>query len=221
MKKQIVTICLFTSIFTGYSQNKKEQLETLKFSLDSCKTIVESQKKQLIQISDDNKKCLLDFGKSEDELKKTQNQLLDLQSEIKKCQKSTDSLKVENDNLKNPRIFWNGNYGEVILENGEVKPKITISNQTIEGFDYKVTFTNVTHDPFEFRIENHFGHASFFNSQIKAKSLKLKNEDGNIENIEIVFTLINDEIFIDFGKPSDSYGEFIQYESILCKQRQK
>lgn len=221
MKKHIVTIFLLTSILQCYSQNKKEQLETLNFSLDSCKTVVESQKKQLIQISDENKKCLLDLGKVEDELIKTNNQLLSFISEIKKWQKSTDSLKAEINNLKNPRFFWNGNYGEVTLENGDVKPKITISNQTIEGFDYKVTFRNVTHDPFEFRLENHFGHASFFNSEIKAKSLKLRNEDDNIENIEIVFTLIEDEIFIDFGKPSDSYGEFIQYETILCKQRQK
>ena len=95
-----------------------------------------------------------------------------------------------------------------------------ISNQTIEGFDYKITFTNVTHYPFEFRVENHFGHASFINSEIKAKSIKLKNEDGIIENIEIIFTLIEDEIFIDIGKPSDGYGEFIQYETILCKKKQ-
>ena len=86
MKKQIATIYLLISTLTSYSQNKKEQLEILNYSLDSCKTVIESQKKQLIQISDENKKYLLDLGQAEDEFKKKQNQLLSLQSEIKKYQ---------------------------------------------------------------------------------------------------------------------------------------
>ena len=66
MKKHFVTIFLLTSILQCYSQNKKEQLVTLNYYLDSCKTVIEQQKKQLIQISDDNKKCLLNLGKVED-----------------------------------------------------------------------------------------------------------------------------------------------------------
>ena len=68
MKKQIATICLLISPLTGYSQNKKEQLAIFNYSLDSCKTVIESQKKQLIQISDENKKYLFDLGQVEDKL---------------------------------------------------------------------------------------------------------------------------------------------------------
>ena len=47
MKKQIVTICLITIAFTGFSQNKKEQIEELNLRIDSCKTVISNQSSDL------------------------------------------------------------------------------------------------------------------------------------------------------------------------------
>ena len=221
MKKQIVIIFLFTIPFSGFSQNKKEQIETLNLRVDSCKTVIKTQENQLNQLSQDNEKFQSTLKKAENEIKNKQNQILNLETENKNYKFVTDSLKIENNNLRNPRFIWNGKYGEVILENGNIIPKIIISNQNMEGFDYKITFTIQMHDPLEFRVENYLGHASFYNNEKKAKSNKLANEHDDLENIEIIFTLVNDEIFVDIGEPGDFSGEFIQYETILCKKKWK
>lgn len=47
MKTQIITIFIFISAFTSFSQNKKEQLEVLNVRIDSCKAVISTQSSEL------------------------------------------------------------------------------------------------------------------------------------------------------------------------------
>lgn len=73
MKKEILTLCLFTVAVAGFSQSKKEQLESLNFSLDSCKTVISNQSSDLnskqIKLSELEQKLLEEQKNSQEKSK--------------------------------------------------------------------------------------------------------------------------------------------------------
>jgi hypothetical protein len=82
MKKQIVMILLFTIPFSGFSQNKKEQIEELNFRIDSCKIVMTNQssdiKSKNIKISELEQKLLEEQKNSQEKSK----QIASLNKEI-------------------------------------------------------------------------------------------------------------------------------------------
>ena len=107
MKKQIVTICLITIAFTSFSQNKKDQIETLNSKIDSCVAVMSNQstdiKTKQIKIAELEQKLIDEQQKTIEKdkvianLKKENSNLLNL----KKSHTTTiDSLKIEIESLK-------------------------------------------------------------------------------------------------------------------------
>lgn len=78
MKKVLLTICLFTIAFIGFSQNKKEQIEELNLRIDSCKIVLTNQSQELnsmnIKINELEQSLLLDQQKKKEQDKQIAEQ---------------------------------------------------------------------------------------------------------------------------------------------------
>ena len=82
MKLTTLTLCLCLISAYSFSQSKKEQIETMQFSLDSCKTVIESlHNEATLRIYEINQ-VKSNLSKTEEEKKATEINLAKAQAEI-------------------------------------------------------------------------------------------------------------------------------------------
>lgn len=104
LKFQVVIFFLTTSSIFCLAQNKKEQIEQLNMRVDSCKTVIELQKSNNINLKDENNNLLSKLTKTEktlDSVEKLliekQNQVLRLGNENQKLKQTLDSIYKANE----------------------------------------------------------------------------------------------------------------------------
>lgn len=130
MKNQIITISLITIALAGFSQNKKEQIEQLNLSIDSCKTVIIKQLSDLdskqIKITELEQKILIEQKNTKEKSAK----IIELEKEIASLK---NKIPAEA-NFKLKVISKVENQDERFGTDSEIELYLIIENQKIDTY---------------------------------------------------------------------------------------